>query len=382
MSRGRRILIDGSMARGGGGFTYLVNILPELCAMAPDDRFRVLVRSERLAKSIAPAANLELDLLPEASWFERLQFTYRELPRVIGDWQTDLYFSAGETAPLKAPCPTIASFRNPIIYTDLDLGFTWKQKLRVRALREISRLSSRVCDRVMFVSADSAKWIGDSLDIPDGRRAVIHHGIDVDAWARPEPEPWAADDRSYILSVSSVYRHKNYVRLIEAYASLARRREDMPDLVIIGDIQCPEYLAEMERARANAGEGISEAIHLLGEVPYGEIKSYYAGADLFVFPSYLETFGHPMLEAMASGVPTVAADIPCFREIAGDAAFYADPHKTEAIAVAMEEALFTPRARQSLIKRGLQRVQEFGWNATADRLLSLFDEVLSERATA
>src|SRR5262245_30825226 len=281
--RGRRILIDGSMARGGGGFTYLVNVLPQLCAMAPSDEFRVLLRSERLAKSIAPAANLEIELLPEASWFERLQYTYRELPRLIGAWEADLYFSAGETAPLKAPCPTIASFRNPIIYTDLELGFTWIQKLRVRALREISRLSSRVCDRIMFVSADSANWIGDSLDIPGSRRVVIHHGIDADAWARPEPEPWAAAEPSYILPVSSVYRHKNYVRLIEAYAALARRRDDVPDLVIIGDVQCPEYAAEMERARANAGEEIAEAIHLLGEVPYAEVKSYYAHADLFVF---------------------------------------------------------------------------------------------------
>ena len=59
------------------------------------------------------------------------------------------------------------------------------------------------------------------------------------------------------------------------------------------------------------------------------------GATLFVFPSYLETFGHPLLEAMASDVPLVAADIPVFREVAGDAALYADPHRPEALASAM-----------------------------------------------
>jgi glycosyltransferase involved in cell wall biosynthesis len=101
-----------------------------------------------------------------------------------------------------------------------------------------------------------------------------------------------------------------------------------------------------------------------------------------VFPSYLETFGHPLLEAMASDVPTVAADIPCFREIAGDAAFYADPHKTDALADAIESALFSPRARRMLLKRGRECVRQFSWSASAGRLLSLFDEVLSERAAA
>jgi glycosyltransferase involved in cell wall biosynthesis len=372
----RRILIDGSMARSGGGFTYLVNILPRMAALAPDDRFRVLLRSERLASSIAPAPNLQIDLLPDGSWAQRLRFTYREVPRLVREWGADLYFSAGESAPLRTACPMIASFRNPNVYTALNQGWSRKQQVRLRLLREISRLSAYSCDRIMFVSEDSARWIGDSLHIPEARRAVVHHGIDATAWTPPKRSTLAHG--SYILSVSSIYRYKNFVRLIEAYAALAHRRDDLPDLVIVGDDQDPEYSARMRSARDAAGE-LAGHIHLLGEVPYAEIRRYYAGADLFVFPSYLETFGHPLLEAMVSGVPTVAADIPVFREIAGDAAFYADPHKPEALASAMEEALFAPRAREALIKRGRDRVRSFGWDATARRLSELFDEVLAER---
>lgn len=379
-TRRRRILVDGSMARSGGGFTYLVNILPQLCAMSPGDRVRVLLRSERLANSLRSLPNLEVDVLPDAGWRERLRFTYHVLPRLMKAWRPDLYFSAGESAPLRAACPMIASFRNPIIYTDLDLGCSWKQRLRLRLLREVSRVSARVCDRIMFVSEDSAGWIGDSVGVPVRKRRVVHHGIDAAAWARPEHELSSTQRQSYILSVSSIYSHKNFVRLIEAYAALGRRRDHLPDLVILGDVQHPAYLAQMERARAAAGEELAERIHFVGEVPYAEVKAYYAGADLFVFPSYLESFGHPLLEAMATGVPTVAADIPVFREIGGEAAFYADPHKADALAGAMEEALFLPRAREVLIKRGRERVRSFGWDTTARRLLSLFDEVLAERA--
>ena len=182
--------------------------------------------------------------------------------------------------------------------------------------------------------------------------------------------------------MSTIYRYKNFVKLIEAYAVLARRRDDVPDLIIIGDDQDSEYAAQMERARLATGEDVAERIHILGEVPYADIKQYYAGADLFVFPSYLETFGHPLLEAMASGIPTVAADIPVFREVAGDAAFYADPHKADALASAMEDALFASRARETMIKRGRERVRSFSWDATAQNLSALFDDVLTERAAA
>ena len=378
----RRVLIDGSMARGGGGFTYLVNILPQLSSLAPDDRFRVLLRNERLASSIPALPNVDVDLLPDVGWPQRMRFNYLELPRLIEDWKADLYFSAGETAPLRASCPMIASFRNPIIYTDLDLGVSWKQRVRLRLLREISRVSARACDRIMFVSQDSAGWMGDSVNVPARKRAVVHHGIDVSGWQRPPGQGSVPYRPSYILSVSSVYTHKNYVRLIEGYAALGRRRPDVPDLVIVGDVQHEGYLAQMQRARLDAGDDLAERIHIVGEVPYAAVKAYYAGAELFVFPSYLESFGHPLLEAMASGLPTVAADLPVFREIGGDAAFYADPHKSDAFAAAMEEALFSLRARETLMKRGRERVRSFGWDSTARRLLALFDEVLAERHAA
>lgn len=379
-ARRRRVLIDGSMAKSGGGFTYLVNLLPHLTAIAPDDRFRVLIRHEPLARSIPARANLEVELLPDVSWPQRLFFTYRRVARLAKEWRADLYFSAGESTPLRATFPMIASFRNPNVYTTMDQGWPWDQRLRMRVLRAASRVSSRRCDRIVFVSDDSARWIGDRLGIPQERRVVIPHGVDLAAWSRPPgPRTHRAVRRPYILSVSSIYRYKNFVRLIEAYGVLGRHREALPDLVIIGDVQDAMHSAEMQRARAATGD-LAERIHLLGEVPYDEIPDYYYGAELFVFPSYLETFGHPLLEAMASGVPIVAADIPVFREIAGSAALYADPHDSRALARAMETALFAPGAREDLIGRGRERASGFGWDATAQRLSSLFDEVLSERA--
>ena len=371
-----RVLIDGCMARGGGGHTYLVNVIPRLVRAAPRDQFRLLVRSPRVAEALPALPNLQVDLLPPVGFLDRLRFVHGELPRLAAEWGADVFFSAGETAPIWAPCPKIAAFRNPNVFTELDQGWSKQQTLRLTTLRALARVSAWTCQKIMFVSEDSARWVGDRLRLPEERRAVVHHGIDAEAWSAPAERtlhPWP-----YILSVSSIYRYKNFVKLIEGYTELARSLSDVPDLVIIGDDQDPEYAVRMREARDAAGD-VAEHIHLLGEVPYADIRDWYAGAELFVFPSYLETFGHPLLEAMASRLPVVAADIPVFREIAGDAALYADPHDASSLAGAMRAALSSPELRRLLVKRGLDQVRAFSWDRSAHRLLQLFREVLPER---
>jgi glycosyltransferase involved in cell wall biosynthesis len=247
-------------------------------------------------------------------------------------------------------------------------------------LRATAAIAARLCDRILFVSEDSARWMGDALGLPPGKRVVVHHGVDALAWRKAAAKGRRLA-RPYVLSVSSIYRYKNFVRLIEAYAQLAETSSgrSVPDLVIIGDDQDPPYRRQMEAARAATG-ALADRIHFMGAVPYADVAAWYAGAELFVFPSYLETFGHPLLEALAAGVPLVAADTPVAREIAGDAALFADPQRSDALADAMRVGLWDPAVRADLVARGEERVREFTWLRAAESLLALFAEVLAERA--
>jgi glycosyltransferase involved in cell wall biosynthesis len=369
---GKRYLIDGSMAREGGGYTYLVNILPRLSKMAPGDQFRVLVRTQRLADALSGMPNVQVDQLPEAGLFERFRFLHTRVPKLAAEWGADLYFSVGEYSPLRMPCPVVAAFRNPNVFTSLNQGWPLYQRVRLKALRMLSWLSAKRADRILFVSQDSANWIGDAIGLPEASRVVVHHGIDAEVF-RGELDGPRSD--GVILSVSSVYRYKNYVRLIEAYTQLAKSRPETPDLVIVGDDQDPVYQRQMLAARDAAGD-VAESIHLVGAVAYEQVKEYYRNASLFVFPSYLETFGHPLLEAMGCDVPVVAADIPVFREIAGDAALYADPFKVESLAAAMEDGLNSISYRKTLVERGRKRVEQFTWERSTSRLLNMFSGLL------
>lgn len=358
----RRILIDGSMARSGGGATYVRNLVPRLARLLPDDRFRIWLRQAALADALRNIPNLEIEVLPDVGWATRMRFLTLQAAREARHWRADVYFSTAEYSPPRPPCPVIASFRNWNIFTSLELGWPMSQRLRLRVLRRLAQHSVRVCTRILFVSADSASQIGEIMGIPAGRRAVVPHGIDLEAWSRTHVSPKRLPGRRpFILSVSSVYRYKNFVRLIAAWSQVAAQRPETPDLVIIGDEPDREYRQQMEEARSKTGT-LAARVHLLGEVPYAEIRGWYAGASMFVFPSFLETFGHPLLEAMAMELPIVASDIGVFHEIAGDGARYVDPQDTHGLADAIGRFLDDPESARTVGLLGRSRAAEFSWD--------------------
>lgn len=248
-----RILIDAAAAQGGGGFTYLVNVLPLLAALAPNTRFRVLVRGSGLASSLPEIENLEIYELPSIGLLGRFRFLFLVAPRLAREWGADIYFAVGEYCPLGLSCPSVISFRNWNIFTDLEQGWPLSQRLRLVTLKRLALISARNASRVLFVSEDSAQRIGDSTGLPAEKRAVVHHGIDLDRWRatavkQAKPAGSVKKDDVGILSVSSIYRYKNFVRLIEAYHLLHESGVPLPVLTIVGGDQDPDYSARMREA--------------------------------------------------------------------------------------------------------------------------------------
>ena len=377
--RDKRVLIDASMVRGGGGFTHVVNVLPELAAAEPEAAFRLLVRSDELGDAVAPAANVDVVRLRGKGPIARARFHTRLARRIARDFGADVYFSVAEYAPIAPPCPLVVSFRNPNVFTPLDQGWgAYQSWIRLPALRRAAVRMAARADRVLFVSHDSAAWIGDSIGLDPARRAVVHHGVDPGRWGPGEGD---TAERSGILAVSSVYRYKNFVRLIEAWRSLAGGLAAVPDLTIVGDVVDREHARQMEAAREACGP-LAGRVHIHGRVPYAEIARFYRRAAVFAFPSYLETFGHPMLEAMAAEVPIVAADTPVFHEVGGDAVVYCDPHDTSSIADALGRVLGSAPLRQHLVRAGRERAARFSWRASAERLAEVLAEVIAEGGPA
>jgi alpha-1,3-rhamnosyl/mannosyltransferase len=204
------------------------------------------------------------------------------------------------------------------------------------------------CDRVFVNSNFTAGEVRELLGVSQERIVVAYPGID----PRFRPEGEKADlGGPYVLAVSTLEPRKNLPALVAAFGVLRRRR---PELTLA--------LAGLEgwEDRPLAAEGV----RLLGFVSDEELARLYRGANAFAYPSSFEGFGLPVVEALASGTPTVVSSHPSLDEAAGEAALRADPDDPEAFAEALEAALESPRGT------GLEHTSTFTWRACGEAVLA------------
>jgi glycosyltransferase involved in cell wall biosynthesis len=182
--------------------------------------------------------------------------------------------------------------------------------------------------------------------------------------------------RPFVLFVSSLWRYKNCDGLLRAWR-LARHELEGRQLVILGAERDQRYGAELHQLAAELG--IADDVVFVGGVPNEETAYFYQAADLLVYPSFNETFGLPILEAMACRCPVVTSNISSMPEIAGGAAILADPHDPSSIARSILEATGSETTRMRA--DGVRRAQEFTWGAVAAGTLDVYREVAERRTT-
>lgn len=179
-------------------------------------------------------------------------------------------------------------------------------------------------------------------------------------------------EKPYLLFVSSLWPHKNAHGLIEAYAILLSRFHVPHKLVIVGGLPARNYDLELDRLVKK--HGLESQVRFVGHVAdRREVRDLYVGADVFAYPSYLETFGLTLLEAMACGTPVVASNRGSLPEVAGDAALLIDPDDHVGMANAIWAFLSDKTKKQVYIARGLARAREFTWERTAAETLRAYE---------
>ncbi len=171
----------------------------------------------------------------------------------------------------------------------------------------------------------------------------------------------------FLLFVGTCEPRKNLVGLIRAFRLFLKKASDYT-LVIAGGKgwkDAPIY-AEVNR------HGLKDRVKFLGYVPQDDLPKLYSAAEAFIFVSFYEGFGIPNLEAMACGTPIVASDIPVFREVLKDAAFFVRPDDPQDIAKGIETVISNSILRAELIRKGSIRVQDFSWERSSQQMRSFF----------
>ena len=234
------------------------------------------------------------------------------------------------------------------------------QKETLDNLEDLMALELARADAVVCVSESTRRDLLHYYDLDPQRAIAIHSGLGI--LAAPDASPPALPPR-YILFVSTVEPRKNLATLLDAFESLKRRGAYDGALVVVGKIGWKsESLLPRLRGRD---------VHHLDYVDAPRLSAIYRGAEMFVFPSLYEGFGFPLLEAMAHGVPSLAARSSSLPEIGGDAALYFEPRDTATLASLIERLAGDPALRADLAARGREQAAKFRWDATARRTMEV-----------
>jgi glycosyltransferase involved in cell wall biosynthesis len=180
--------------------------------------------------------------------------------------------------------------------------------------------------------------------------------------------------RPYVLTVSTLKPKKNVAASVRAFARLVERHPDMPHRLVLVGYKAAGYTEVDDAVRELGLEG---RVVQTGWTESAEIPSFYAGADLLLFPSLHEGFGLPAVEAMASGCPVAASNVYSIPEVGADAILTFDPHDPDAIFRQAERALFDEALRARLVSDGLARARRFTWAEAARRTAAVYREVLA-----
>jgi glycosyltransferase involved in cell wall biosynthesis len=373
-----RIAIDGTAPVIGGGITWLREMVPALCAASPEDTFWLFLRSDMLELKLRAPTNCNhvwIMLPPKARVIGRLVWQQVVLPLWLYKIKADVLLAPYDIAPIFAPCKVVLGIQNASPYYGLSPS-NWLGRRRLQLLRWLTKISAWRADKVFFVSEWSRQAISRKLRLPLQKSHVIYHGVS-DRFQPREKKPaeqfWGLSP--YVLVVGSVCFYKDYITLIKAWKIVVTNmKQYIKKLLIVGPILESQYYQKLISLADDLK--INESVSFVSSVPPSEMPALYQGASTLIMPSYTETFGLPMLEAMACGIPVIASDIPVAREICGEAACYYRLGDPEDLAEKLIYVLKDTDKRSELIKSGKERAQHFSWDKSAVRLLQLLRDAL------
>lgn len=266
-----------------------------------------------------------------------------------------VFFSPGFNPPVHCRVPMIFTIHDLIHLSIPEEGGILKRQYFERIVRPAARRAFRVVTVSEYSRAEILAWTG----LAPHRVIVAGNGVDSSFCAYG---PRTRIGARYVLYVGNRKPHKNLDRMFEAFHGVA---DTSVKLMLTGE---PDRHV---MARARRG-GISSRIVFSGTVPDAEMPSLYRGAEVLILPSLLEGFGLPVIEAMASATPVIAARTSSLPEVAGNAALMIDPLNVRNIRDALNAVLGSASLRSELRELGLMRAVDFTW----ERAVAPIKEVL------
>ncbi len=374
-------LLTDDPATPSGAHWGWTRIIPEVAAMMGDDEELHLVvspRSRPLHQDYGP--RVRYLMAPWSNERPKLRTLTEQLflPPRLRAAGIDVFNTL--IAPLVKPSPgLVAHFKTMHAFTEPE-----SVRPLARAYRRLGYPhTAKVADAIILNSESLRSEVHRYLDVDPAKLWMVPEAVDHTVFRPGDPDEARARVRAkgvtapFILFVSSLWPYKNCDGLMRAFA-LAKPSLDGHQLVIVGPLRDQTYVGQLQALAQELG--IADDVVWVGGVPLEETVDFYRAADLFAYPSFNETFGLPILEAMACGCPVLTADRTATQETAGGAALLVDPGDPQSMADGLVRGCGPEN--DALRRRGLARAAQFTWAATAEKTLEVYRAVHRSRDSA
>lgn len=361
----------------GGAATHLPNFLQTVGRRFPDDAFIACVNSVWPAPPLPPNVRLInagtlRNRLVHSAWDQW------RVARVAVHERADVLLSLLNFGPIRPPVPHVVFQRNPVYFCRSYLDALRRPRaVEVAATRALAHAVMRGARSIVTPSGAMRDMIrGFYPDLPAERFHVIPHGFRDEAFrgggALPDDVTarMAESPGIRLLYVSHAAPYKGIELLLDA-ARILRDEFALPATtwLTVAPDDWPAgfagYLAFLRRHR------LERHVQLLGRVPHNAVHLVYSAANLFVYPSLCESFGFPLVEAMASGLPIIAADLPLNREMCGEAAVFYPARDSAAMAREIARLAADPAMQAKLAAAGRAHVRKFSWDLNVDAVMAV-----------
>jgi glycosyltransferase involved in cell wall biosynthesis len=379
--------------RGYGRFTR--EIVSAMVARHPEHRFVLVVDRHTARDCIFPdgAEQVVVDTVAQptraaAADGSRSPLDMWRMSRALASTQFDvvLFPTRYTFVPLLCRTPAVLTIHDATDVKQPRLLFpNWRSRLLWRTK---SYLAIRRADRIVTVSNDAKRQIAAAFGLREASITVVSEGPD--AGFQPDLDNAAVDqvrDRyqlprgaSLILYVGGISPHKNLDTLLRAAAAVSKVQASGWHVVLVGDYKgdsflgCYQELTGLVRSLA-----LDERVTFTGFVPDNDLALLYNAATMLALPSKGEGFGLPVVEAMACGLPVIAADRNSLPEVLGGAGLLFDPDSDDALATCILRMLREPELRAESRARGLARARAYTWSAGADTMVRVLEDAAATR---
>lgn len=365
-----RVAIDARMLRATGIGRYVSELVERVPVLDAGSEFVVLLRRADVESFEPPSRNVTV---AEADWGVYSIAAQRRLPGLLRRLRPDVVHFPHFPVPVFDRTPwivtiqdlTMVDHRNVRSSRRHRLAYPVRHAAMLRTLRAAVSRSAALITSTAYVRDEVIRRF-DGVDA--AKTTVTPYGVPLALAAGPPPPPTpVVPTDTYLLYVGNCYPYKNVGAAVDALVRLAPSHPHLRLVVVAARDEFAErVVTRAERA------GVGARVTVTGFVEDRDLAALYANAALFVFPSLSEGYGFPGLEAMAHGVPVVAARATCLPETYGDAAAWFDPRDPADLARTIRATLDDDRERARLVAAGRERVADLSWDRTAAATLDVY----------